>query len=132
MCDCFRVLIVDDEMFTGEIIASFTRYAFEYIYGNEVEVKISLEISAVKAYKTLSDGQYDLLLTDCEMPEVNGVELIKKVRKNEKTKKISIIGVSSYPGNKRPMMEAGADYFIGKPFELNRFADAVEKVLNKE
>lgn len=69
-----RILIVDDSSTMRRIIANvvmqlgFTKENFD-----EAE-------DGLKAWKLLSEGHYDVILTDWNMPNMNGLELVKRVR----------------------------------------------------
>jgi CheY-like chemotaxis protein len=62
-----------------------------------------------------------LVLTDCDMPEMSGVEFVRRLRANPTTRGIPVVIMSSV----RPALEGEAIPFLEKPFDLD---DIVEKV----
>ncbi len=71
-----RVLIVDDEPFIRQglkIIINWDEYGFEI--ADEAA-------NGIEAVELLEKNQYDLVITDIKMPQMNGIELIKHIRKN--------------------------------------------------
>lgn len=84
-----NVLIVDDEPFIRQglkILIDWKEFGFN-IAGEAADGKEALEL--------LENNQYDLIITDIKMPEMNGIEFIEKVRMS-KNKDIKIIVLSGY------------------------------------
>ncbi len=64
-----------------------------------------------------SDSPFDLLLCDIHMPEINGLELLKKIRADERFKSVPLVLVTS-ESDKKVMAEgilAGASHYLTKP-----------------
>lgn len=83
-----KVLVVDDEPFIRQglgILIDWNHYGYE-IVGEAANGREALE--------KLKEGVYDLVITDIKMPEVSGIELIKRIR--ETNKEIKIIVLSGY------------------------------------
>lgn len=70
----------------------------------------------------------DLYILDKNLPTIDGIALCKFLKIHKKTKSIPIIMISGYPVE-RKAKEVGVSEFISKPFELNRFLDAVHKCI---
>lgn len=70
----------------------------------------------------------DLVVIDLLLTEVHGIEILKKIRKDEKLKNIGVIISSAYPllQNYRVSLEQGADSFISKPFTVDSFFSTVD------
>ena len=82
---------------------------------------------AVKALAALRQQSFQLLVTDAEMEGMNGLELIRQVRKSHPD--LGIILMTAYEG-KYPMADAllaGADGFLSKPFSLRTFSMIFER-----
>ncbi len=70
------------------------------------------------ALKKLSEGTFDVIMTDWNMPKMNGLDLVKKLRSNEAYKDTPIIMVTT-EGGKREVITAikeGVNNYIVKPF----------------
>ncbi len=130
-CGCFKAVVVDDDTAVRDITAILIEVVLEKILV-ERNIIIKTEESAIDAYKTLIQETHHLVITDYNMGKENkenGDELIKKIRKNEITQKIPVIGISGKISNKELMISAGADVFIAKPFGLTELSEALKKVL---
>ena len=75
----------------------------------------------------------DLILLDINLPGMNGLEALKKLRENDKTKNTFIFAVSANAMLKdiEAGMDAGFDDYIVKPIDVTSFLVSVKKVLNK-
>ena len=79
-----------------------------------------------------SDGQpIDLVITDLHMPRMNGIELIKKVRKIKDYRFVPILFLTTEtkPELKQEAKAAGATGWITKPFDKNKFLLVIKKVI---
>ncbi len=115
-----RILVVDDSISTREIEKSILES-----YGYEVETARDGADGLEKARKT----QYDLVVTDIEMPRMNGFELTQRLRGEESYKLTPIIIVSSLDkdADKHRGMEVGADaYIIKGAFDQTNLLDTIQ------
>ena len=74
------------------------------------------------------DNKIDIVLTDYAMPEMNGIELLQKIRKNNKT--IPVIIMTAY-GDKSLVIEAmhhRCDGFIDKPFDMDELLEEINNI----
>ncbi len=112
-----RILLAEDSPFYRNMIANYLVAA-----GYEVE---TAEHGLMALEKLKTEGHFDLLITDLEMPEMDGFELIKAVRADESLKDLPILVLTSLRGEdiERKVFELGANAYEVK---LER-----EKVLNR-
>jgi CheY-like chemotaxis protein len=75
----------------------------------------------------------DLIITDIEMPVMNGVEAIKRIRL-QLGLSIPIIALSSHPAEelKAHAIEAGCTEYLCKPFDLDHFRDLLAELLHQQ
>ena len=121
-CDYSKenLLIVDDKIEVGN---------------NVRELLINLGFNASflsngkNALQELKSGRYTFLITDIKMPELNGIELIKRVKKENPD--ISIIAMTGYGEDYKYMdvVNAGASDFISKPFKIDEMEAKIKRVL---
>lgn len=75
----------------------------------------------------------DLILLDIMMPNMSGIEVLEKLRADEKTKAIPVVMMTalSQPEDKARALEAGCNGFISKPFDRHELMARVEALLKK-
>lgn len=72
----------------------------------------------------------DLILLDICMPGVDGRDVCRSLKQKEFTKKIPIVMISASPDVERSAMDAGANDFLAKPFDLQELLKKIEKNLS--
>lgn len=105
-----RALVVDDAKVVRRILAKLVKeYGFETFDAED----------GADALKVLENiGTVDLMLVDWNMPNMNGLEFVKAVRKNDAhaAAKIMMVTTESEMDNVIQALEAGADEYVMKPF----------------
>lgn len=86
-----------------------------------------------EALDLYEDGKYDLLILDYMMPILSGLDVIKKIRSTEGENRVKILMLSakSQQAEQDRVLEAGADYFMSKPFSPIKLVQLVEDILNE-
>ncbi len=118
-----RILVVDDSISTREIEKSILES-----YGYEVETAKD----GAEGLEKCRQFQYDLVVTDIEMPRMNGFDLTQNLRREEAYKLKPIIIVSSLDkdADKRRGMEVGADaYIIKGSFDQTNLLDTIQTLI---
>jgi two-component system chemotaxis response regulator CheY len=84
-----------------------------------------------RALEKLKDGPVDMMITDVNMPNLDGIELVRKVRENEESRFIPVILLTteSKESKKQEGKAAGATGWIVKPFRSEQLLGVVRKVL---
>ena len=116
------ILIVDDSESIREVV-SFTLENEGYT--------VLVGIDGKDALKFLDGKEIDLIITDLHMPEMDGIGLIKEVRKMDKYQRVPILFLTteSQAAKKMEAKEAGATGWIIKPFVPAKLLEAINKVL---
>lgn len=121
----FKILIVDDNPhIINTVVDILSEYKEDYIFyqANNGEI----------AYKIAQDKLPDLVITDWDMPKVNGIELINSIKSNNKTKEIPIImatAVMQTSEDLKTALNAGAIDYIRKPIDAVELCARVKSVL---
>ena len=103
-----KILVVDDEKDCCEFLR-------EYLAKHGYDVDVAHNGSEAK--NLLERNKYGYIFFDCNMPEMNGVELVKVIdEKNPEAKKIMISGYETI--NEEFARELGIDVFLSKPVSL--------------
>ena len=121
-----NVLIVED----SKAIRSMIRVSLEEAGGfYAVEAGNGFE-----ALKTLPSRSFDLIITDINMPDINGLELIGYVKANPAYQNIPLLIVSTEKSeeDKKRGIALGAAGYVVKPFRKEELMAMVAKVLEKK
>jgi two-component system, chemotaxis family, chemotaxis protein CheY len=107
-----NILIVDDSAVMRKII----KRAIEE--GKYADAAITEAGDGVEALKVFNPGRTDLILSDWNMPNMDGLEFVKKVRAIKTKKKIVVIMITTEgsTGKMEEAMDNGVDNYITKPF----------------
>ncbi|MDY6794415.1 MAG: response regulator [Actinomycetota bacterium] len=118
-----RVLLIDDEPAMHKLI--------KVILENEGFQLVGPEEHG-KAKKEIKGRRPDLIILDIMMPEVDGFEILERLKEDQETSRIPVI-VLTVRNLKEDMQRAkslGADLYMTKPFEPTDLLDAVRMVLD--
>jgi len=89
--------------------------------------------NGVLALKKYESEEFDLLLIDIQMPEMDGMELIRRIREKEKMTKahvpVLVLTAHFMPEDLKSFIESGADGCITKPVMMQQLRDAIQKFL---
>jgi two-component system chemotaxis response regulator CheY len=120
-----RVLVVED----SAAMRSFVTAALEQ--GGPFDV--STVQSGFEALRLLPRATFDLIITDINMPDINGLELVRFVRESEKHRltPMVIISTDSRSSDRERGLKLGADAYLVKPFEPGELLEVVERVVRK-
>jgi two-component system chemotaxis response regulator CheY len=124
-----RILVVEDSF----SMRAFVRTALE---GDGVELK-DLEIveasGGFEALRLLPRGPYDLVITDINMPDINGLEIVQFIRNSEQHKDTPILLISTQSSEKDRQrgLSLGANGYVAKPFTPEALRAAAVEQLEK-
>jgi CheY-like chemotaxis protein len=113
-----EVMVVDDEPIVGKRLKpALTKYGYD----------VEVFDNPVKAIDRFDEKEFDVVVTDLRMENLNGIEVLEHVRaKSAKTKVIFITGYATVE-NAREALVKGAFDFIAKPFKPNDLRMAIAK-----
>lgn len=117
-----KVLVVEDHHDTSFLLCRLLK-----MEGYEVEHAID----GMVGFSTANSEHPDLIVTDIQMPRMDGIEMIKRIRESRPISKTPIIVMSAY--GKRLIndaIEAGADAFVEKPIDLDNFLATIKSKLS--
>jgi len=119
-----KVVIVED----AETCAATLEIAFLSI----PDVTVVAVSSARKALEILQDGLVSALVTDLNMPRMDGFELIAKVRADGRYARLPVIVVSgdTDPGTPERVSRLGVDAYFSKPYSPAEVREKLEHLLN--
>ncbi len=103
-----KILVVEDNADMRQYLLKLLRPCWQ----------VETVANGASALQAAQENPADLILTDVMMPEMDGLELVKRLRNSEKTRNIPIIIISARAGEEAHVegVETGADDYIIKPF----------------
>jgi DNA-binding response OmpR family regulator len=119
-----RILVVEDDRDIGELVCRYLEKA-----GFSAE----LVVSGREGLASIAAAPPDLLVLDLMLPQVDGLEVCRAVRANEKTAAIPIIMLTARAEESERIvgLEIGADDYIAKPFSPNELVARVRALLRR-
>ena len=114
------VFVVDDEAEYTDIMRDVLEQ-----YGLEVHISNG----AFEAVQMMGWMTPDLILLDIMMPSVDGITLLRHLRRDQNKPKIPILVVSAYPETREEALEAGADGYLAKPFTAQELRSTIGQYL---
>lgn len=117
-----RILIVDDSKAMRMIVARTVRQAG---YGSST---LEEAVNGAEALKQIKVNKPDLVLCDWNMPEMNGIDLLRALRSENIQIPFGFVTSEGTVEMRHTAMEAGAKFLIVKPFTVESFQDALASV----
>ena len=115
------ILIVDDQQANVTLLELLLSEAG---YTNVSSTMNSLEVSALHR-----QHQYDLILLDLQLPEMDGFQVMDSLKTNAADPYLSVIVLTAQPDHKLRALQAGAKDFISKPFDLIEVKCRIHNIL---
>ena len=120
-----KILIVDDFATMRKVIRNLLKQSG---YENIVEAE-----DGVNALKILKSQKIDFIVSDWNMPNMNGLELLKEVRADEDLKTLPFLMVTAeaLQENVVAAVKAGVSNYIVKPFTSETLDEKIKKIMEK-
>lgn len=119
-----RILLVEDDKFNQDLICRYLE-----LFAHEVQVASDGEecLGMVN-----SDGSFDVILMDIELPKIDGWEAARRLRANPRTKSIRIIAVTAHAmsGDRERTLESGCDSYVTKPINFDDLLNQIDWFCN--
>ncbi len=114
-----RILLAEDN--------AFNRALIEHVL-EPMGCQVDKAASGTEAVRAFRPGRYDLVLMDCQMPEMDGLAATREIRRIEAGgSRVPVVAVTAgtVSGARRACLDAGMDDFLAKPFSLGRLRKKV-------
>jgi two-component system, OmpR family, KDP operon response regulator KdpE len=121
MSDRRKVLVVDDE-------SQITRVLRHSLTAHRYDVRTAAD--GVSGLDTFNDWHPDLIITDLQMPEMDGIEFCRRIRKLSSIP-IIVLSVRGEEKTKVQALDAGADDYVTKPFGIDELLARVRASLRR-
>lgn len=119
-----EILIVEDNPMNMELILDLLEF-----YGyNVTEAE-----DGIKALECLAEKKFDIILLDMQLPKMDGLEVLEKIKNNPVTADIPVIAVTAHAmkGSEEHFIEMGCVDYISKPIDIHKFRALIDKYLGE-
>lgn len=117
-----RILVVEDDLVLSKNVSIILKRA---------SYAVDTADCVGEATEKLASMEYDLVLIDWKLPDGSGVELCRETRKNNPEVKIVMLTANSQVEDKIEGLDAGADDYITKPFEMEELLARIRSALRR-
>lgn len=117
-----KILLVEDDQFFGPILK-------DQLEMHDYEVDL-LRIPS-NTVESLLEDNFDLVIMDKLLNGIDGTRICTEIRNTPQIADIPVLMMSGLDGAKEICMEAGANNFIAKPFEVTSFLESIEATINE-
>ena len=117
-----RVLVVDDNFVNVRLLEELLKSA---------SYEVTTAMSGDAALERLAQSRPDIVLLDVMMPGMDGYEVCRRIRQDEKTAQLPVIMVTALDkeSDREMALAAGANDFLSKPVEDNLLLPAIRRIL---
>ncbi len=117
-----KILIIEDEI---ELLIAVSNYLTKENYICELAENFS------KAHQKVCIYEYDVILLDITLPDGNGLELLKTIRKHNTKAGVIILSAKNSLDDKITGLDQGADDYLTKPFQLSELNSRIKALLRR-
>lgn len=118
----YRILLVEDNEINQNVALTMLK---------KLGYRADLAVNGLEAVNAIARSSYDLILMDCQMPEMDGYEATKTIRSMEKgLKHTSIVAMTAnaMEGDREKCLRAGMDDYLAKPIKLDSLQIMLERL----
>jgi len=100
---------------------------------SSIYIETDFAENGIEVLEKLENKKYDILLLDIQMPQMDGIETIKRIRKNEKYKDLYVFAVTANAmrGDAQKYIDIGCNDYISKPIQKDIFLKKIEHQIQK-
>lgn len=120
-----KFLIVDDMSSMRRIVRSLLK-EIGFLEADEAE-------DGQSALQKLMTGQFDIVITDIQMPNMTGIELLEAMKQEDRLRRIPVVLITAEARREDVLhaVELGVDAYIIKPFSKGTLEDKIIKIIRK-
>ncbi|QES90047.1 response regulator transcription factor [Rhizosphaericola mali] len=118
-----KILIVEDELHLASLVSKVLL---------EEGFAVDIAYNGLQAYAQIQNGNYDLVLLDRMLPEMTGLDLCQKLRKEKNFIKILMLTALDSPEDIVQGLDIGADDYLTKPFSIKVLSARIRNLLRRD
>jgi two-component system phosphate regulon response regulator PhoB len=117
----FKVLLVEDEPVIRELVRSML---------NDGTVDVTCAATGAEGLKLAKTAEFDLILLDVVLPQMDGITICRLLKADEKTAKtpLYMLTAKAKKSDVETATKAGADGYIHKPFRVTELMELIERL----
>jgi two-component system, chemotaxis family, chemotaxis protein CheY len=117
------LVVEDSAIMRGIIVSSLS---------NLQDIRSVEVANGFEALRILPQQKFDIILTDINMPDINGLELLSFLKNHPHYRAIPVVIISTEKSeaDRKRGLELGADDYLTKPFEAGELENIIRKILN--
>ena len=116
-----HILIIDDDIKLTDLIKTYLE-KHKYV--------VSVENSPIRGFEAFKKGNFDLMILDITMPEMDGFQLLRKIRESS-TVPVIMLTARGEVSDRVIGLELGADDYMPKPFEPEELIARIQSILRR-
>lgn len=116
------ILVIDDDDSLLATISDWLVYE---------EHKVEPISTGAQGWQRMQSQEHDLILLDWDLPDINGIDLLRRFRKSGGTVPIIMLTGRTSVDDKANGLDSGADDYLGKPFHVKELSSRIKAVLRK-
>ena len=120
-----KIVIADDSLLFRDRIKDLLKDL------NNVEI-VGEVVNGLEALKLIEDKKPDLAILDIRMPEMTGIEVLRKIREKGIVVKICMLTSYPYKQYKERCLAEGADYFFDKNLDIKQISEVISTLANNQ
>lgn len=117
-----HILCVDDDKDSCELITYMLKSA-------RSDFEVTAVNSSSEAVNLITEKAFDLYILDYRLPEMSGIELCRIIREIDTETPVIFFSAMAFEKDRKAALEAGANAYLVKPNDVERFTETVENLL---
>lgn len=119
----YSILVVDDSIEIGRCL---------YKVFSKAGYRVTIANSGTEAVELIAENPFDLIIADLKMPDMNGIELLKRTKKINSQSKVIILTAYYDTLSREEVIKAGAFDYLRKPIKRDELLSYAQKALENK
>ncbi|MCC9603290.1 response regulator [Stieleria sp. JC731] len=120
MSDQLILIVDDEEQIVSSVQLRLKAHGYETVTAH----------NGIEGVEKAKEHRPDVILMDVRMPQMDGMQALRLLKDTEATAGIPVIMLSASVADQRTTIDAGARFFVPKPFQFKKLHDAVKAIVN--
>lgn len=119
----YKILLTEDDKVNQLVISRML---------NECGYGVDIAENGYEAVEMAGQNKYDIILMDIQMPEMDGIEATRRIRKINKDTPVLAITAYALHGDREKFLAQGMDGYISKPIKVEKLVEEIEKCISRK